>query len=83
MNCRRASSNTPRQVRVTNTTPNQLLAERATAKVRYIHAEQFVSDVVRAVRHNAFESFKESYHSLDLLLIECRKLFQRLQTESP
>jgi len=54
---------------------NQLLAERATAKVRYIHAEQFVSDVVRAVRHNAFESFKESYHSLDLLLIDDVQFF--------
>jgi len=54
---------------------NQLLAERATAKVRCIHAEQFVSDVVRAVRHNAFESFKESYHSLDLLLIDDVQFF--------
>ncbi|MCD6663575.1 MAG: chromosomal replication initiator protein DnaA [Comamonas sp.] len=54
---------------------NQLLAERASAKVRYIHAEQFVSDVVRAVRHNAFESFKESYHSLDLLLIDDVQFF--------
>ena len=54
---------------------NQLLAERPGAKVRYIHAEQFVSDVVRAVRHNAFESFKESYHSLDLLLIDDVQFF--------
>ncbi|MCZ2105361.1 MAG: chromosomal replication initiator protein DnaA [Comamonadaceae bacterium] len=54
---------------------NRLLAQRPTAKVRYIHAEQFVSDVVRAVRHNAFESFKESYHSLDLLLIDDVQFF--------
>ncbi|WP_024538539.1 chromosomal replication initiator protein DnaA [Comamonas badia] len=54
---------------------NQLLADRPHAKVRYIHAEQFVSDVVRAVRHNAFDAFKEGYHSLDLLLIDDVQFF--------
>ena len=54
---------------------NQLLHDRPGARVRYIHAEQFVSDVVRAVRHNAFDSFKESYHSLDLLLIDDVQFF--------
>ncbi len=54
---------------------NRLLRERPRARVRYIHAEQFVSDVVRAVRHNAFDAFKEGYHSLDLLLIDDVQFF--------
>jgi chromosomal replication initiator protein len=39
-------------------------------KVRYIHAESYVSDVVRAYQHKAFDDFKRYYHTLDLLLID-------------
>lgn len=45
------------------------------AKVRYIHAEQYVSDVVRAYQHKAFDDFKQYYHSLDLLLIDDIQFF--------
>jgi chromosomal replication initiator protein len=44
-------------------------------KLRYIHAEQYVSDVVRAYQHKAFDSFKRAYHSLDLLLIDDIQFF--------
>ncbi len=40
------------------------------AKIRYTHSEQYVSDVVRAYQHKAFDGFKQYYHSLDLLLID-------------
>jgi chromosomal replication initiator protein len=49
---------------------NQLLEKNRNAKIRYIHAEQFVTDVVKAYQHKAFDSFKRSYHTLDLLLID-------------
>ncbi len=49
---------------------NRLLSDRPTAKVLYIHAEQFVSDVVKAYQRKTFDEFKERYHSLDLLLID-------------
>lgn len=39
-------------------------------KVRYIHSESYVSDVVRAYQHKAFDDFKRYYHSLDMLLID-------------
>jgi chromosomal replication initiator protein len=53
-----------------------LLSERdAKAKVRYIHAEQYVSDVVRAYQHKAFDDFKRYYHSLDLLLVDDIQFF--------
>jgi len=49
---------------------NKLLADNPAAKVLYIHAEQFVSDVVKAYQRKTFDEFKERYHSLDLLLID-------------
>ena len=63
---------------------NKLLAERPDAKVLYIHAEQFVSDVVKAYQRKTFDEFKERYHSLDLLLIDDVQFFankERTQEE--
>ena len=54
---------------------NRLLADKADAKVLYIHAEQFVSDVVKAYQRKTFDEFKERYHSLDLLLIDDVQFF--------
>ena len=54
---------------------NYLLAEKADAKVLYIHAEQFVSDVVKAYQRKTFDEFKARYHSLDLLLIDDVQFF--------
>ncbi|SMC27413.1 chromosomal replication initiator protein [Andreprevotia lacus DSM 23236] len=45
------------------------------AKIRYIHAEKYVADVVRAYQHKAFDEFKRYYHSLDLLLIDDIQFF--------
>jgi chromosomal replication initiator protein len=45
------------------------------AQVRYTHAEQYVSDVIRAYQHKSFDSFKKYYHSLDLLLIDDIQFF--------
>jgi chromosomal replication initiator protein len=58
---------------------NQLLAERPEAKVLYIHAEQFVSDVVKSYSSaRRSDAFKQRYHSLDLLLIDaCAVLRQQ------
>ncbi len=54
---------------------NQLLAERPDAKVLYIHAEQFVSDVVKSYQRKTFDAFKQRYHNLDLLLIDDVQFF--------
>jgi chromosomal replication initiator protein len=54
---------------------NQLLARDSQANIRYIHAEQFVGDVVKAYQRKAFETFKHYYHSLDLLLIDDIQFF--------
>ena len=54
---------------------NKLLADKPDAKVLYIHAEQFVSDVVKAYQRKTFDEFKHHYHSLDLLLIDDVQFF--------
>jgi chromosomal replication initiator protein len=54
---------------------NLVIARSPSAQVRYIHAEQYVSDVVRAYQHKSFDSFKKYYHSLDLLLIDDIQFF--------
>ena len=54
---------------------NKLLGDNPQAKVLYIHAEQFVSDVVKAYQRKTFDEFKERYHSLDLLLIDDVQFF--------
>lgn len=54
---------------------NSILARKPDAKVRYIHAEKYVSDVVRAYQRKAFDDFKRYYHSLDLLLIDDIQFF--------
>ncbi|MCC7484098.1 MAG: chromosomal replication initiator protein DnaA [Burkholderiales bacterium] len=54
---------------------NHLRARTPESKIRYIHAEQYVSDVVRAYQHKAFDHFKRYYHTLDLLLIDDIQFF--------
>ena len=56
---------------------NQIIARNPAARIRYIHADQFVADVVRAYQRKAFENFKQIYHSLDLLLIDDIQFFSR------
>jgi chromosomal replication initiator protein len=54
---------------------NLLLQRSPESRIRYIHAEQYVSDVVRAYQHKSFDDFKRYYHSLDLLLIDDIQFF--------
>lgn len=54
---------------------NVVHAHNPDARISYIHAENYVSDVVRAYRHKTFDDFKRHYHSLDLLLIDDIQFF--------
>ena len=54
---------------------NLVQEQNADAKISYIHAERYVSDVVRAYQHKAFDDFKRHYHSLDILLIDDIQFF--------
>ena len=56
---------------------NYLKEHRPEAKIKYLHAEKYVSDVVKAYEHKAFDEFKRQYHSLDLLLIDDIQFFAK------
>ena len=54
---------------------NAMVAAGQGVRVRYVHADQYVSDVVKAYQRKAFDDFKRYYHSLDLLLIDDIQFF--------
>jgi len=54
---------------------NALLKDRPDARVQYLHAEQFISDVVKNYQRKTFDELKAKYHSLDLLLIDDVQFF--------
>jgi chromosomal replication initiator protein len=54
---------------------NMVLSQHPSARVRYLHAAQYISDVVRAYQQKSFDEFKRYYHSLDLLLIDDIQFF--------
>lgn len=54
---------------------NYVLAHHPTFKVRYLHAAQYISDVVHAYQQKSFDQFKRYYHSLDILLIDDIQFF--------
>ena len=63
---------------------NALLRDRPDARVQYLHAEQFVSDVVKNYQRKTFDELKAKYHQLDLLLIDDVQFFagkERTQEE--
>ena len=56
---------------------NHLKQIQPDAKIKYLHAERYVSDVVKAYENKAFDAFKKNYHSLDLLLIDDIQFFSK------
>ena len=67
-----------------NAVGNQLLKDKPDARVLYLHAEQFISDVVKNYQRKTFDELKAKYHSLDLLLIDDVQFFagkERTQEE--
>lgn len=49
---------------------NLVKKENPQAKICYVHATNYISDVVRAFQTKKFDEFKQFYNSLDLLLID-------------
>jgi chromosomal replication initiator protein len=53
-----------------------LMRERnPAARIAYVHSERFVSDMVRALQHNTIADFKQTYRTLDALLIDDIQFF--------
>ena len=49
---------------------NLVKKDNPQAKICYVHATNYISDVVRAFQTKKFDEFKQFYNSLDLLLID-------------
>ncbi|MBS1189874.1 MAG: dnaA [Rhodocyclaceae bacterium] len=54
---------------------NQILEQQPEKVVRYVHAEDYYSDVVRAYQQKSFDTFKRQYRSLDVLLLDDVQFF--------
>jgi chromosomal replication initiator protein len=54
---------------------NRLLENNPVKVVRYVHAEDYYSDVVRAYQTKSFDAFKRYYRSLDVLLLDDVQFF--------
>jgi chromosomal replication initiator protein len=56
---------------------NQILKQKADAKIVYLHSERFVADMVKALQTNTIDKFKKFYRSLDALLIDDIQFFAK------
>ena len=54
---------------------NRILEQNPHKIVRYVHAEDYYSDVVRAYQTKSFDAFKRYYRSLDVLLLDDVQFF--------
>ncbi|GAB1394777.1 chromosomal replication initiator protein DnaA [Rhodocyclaceae bacterium] len=54
---------------------NEVLRHAPEKVIRYIHAEDYYSDVVRAFQQKSFDTFKRAYRSLDVLLVDDIQFF--------
>lgn len=54
---------------------NEVLRHSPDKVIRYIHAEDYYSDVVRAFQQKSFDTFKRAYRTLDVLLIDDIQFF--------
>ena len=54
---------------------NHILGPHPEKVVRYVHAEDYYSDVVKAYQQKSFDTFKRYYRSLDVLLLDDVQFF--------
>ncbi|MFH6974995.1 chromosomal replication initiator protein DnaA [Neisseria sp. 23W00296] len=49
---------------------NELLKNNPKAKVRYMHADEYIRSLMSAFRSNNYDTFKQQYRQYDLLIID-------------
>lgn len=54
---------------------NTIIENNPRAQVVYVHAERFVSDMIRALQHNQIDTFKRRYRTVNALLIDDVQFF--------
>lgn len=63
---------------------NYVCEQRPYSRVLYLHSEQFVADMVRALQKNSIDEFKQFYRSVEVLMIDDIQFFagkERTQEE--
>ena len=56
---------------------NGILANKPNARVLYIHANNFMQHMVKAMRDNKMDQFKKFYRSPDALLVDDIQFLQK------
>ena len=54
---------------------NEALRQRSRARVVYIHSQQFVQEMVKAIREGTIQDFTQHYRTLEILLIDDVQFF--------
>ena len=54
---------------------NKILEDNPQAKILYLHSERYMQDMVRSIKENSVNTFKQFYRSLNVLLIDDIQFF--------
>ncbi len=67
---------------LTHAVAHKIMAESPTTKLHYLTAQQLTAEMVRSIRSNSMEQFKEKFHNCDVLLMEdIHTLSGRIKTQ--
>jgi chromosomal replication initiator protein len=55
---------------LTHAVAHKIMAESPSTRLHYLTAQQLTAEMVRSIRSNKMEQFKEKYHNCDVLLME-------------
>ncbi|MFN2367327.1 MAG: chromosomal replication initiator protein DnaA [Desulfurivibrionaceae bacterium] len=67
---------------LTHAVAHKIMAESPSTRLQYLTAQQLTAEMVKSIRSNSMEDFKEKYHNCDVLLMEdVHTLSGRLKTQ--
>lgn len=67
---------------LTHAVAHKIMAEDPSTKLHYLTAQQLTGEMVRSIRSNSMEQFKEKFHNCDVLLMEdIHTLSGRIKTQ--
>lgn len=67
---------------LTNAVAHKIMAESPSTKLHYLTAQQLTAEMVKSIRSNSMEQFKEKFHNCDVLLMEdIHTLSGRIKTQ--
>ncbi|MCK4839294.1 MAG: chromosomal replication initiator protein DnaA [Desulfobulbaceae bacterium] len=67
---------------LTHAVAHKIMADSPSTKLHYLTAQQLTAEMVRSIRSNSMEQFKEKFHNCDVLLMEdIHTLSGRIKTQ--